>query len=120
MPNPQLTSTQRAELFEPLFDQTILEMERLSNGDPDVLWALRRKLAKELTYLERGSPQIRGALKKKKMREQDGKCAICHQSLPEKGAELDRSNARDGYTSANTRLVHHGCHVADQMRKNYK
>jgi len=56
MPNPQLTAEQREALFEPLFASTKTELERLSGGDSQVLWAVRRKLTKELGYLERGSP----------------------------------------------------------------
>jgi hypothetical protein len=119
MNTPRLTDTQRLELFEPLFASTRAELERLADRDPRVLWALRRKLTKELIYLERGSPQTRNALKRRKMRSQNGLCAICRQTLPPSGAELDRGDAFLGYTDDNTRLVHHGCHVADQRRKNY-
>jgi len=34
-------------------------------------------------------------------------------------AELDRLKAQDGYTRENTRLVHQGCHVADQEKKGH-
>jgi hypothetical protein len=39
--------------------------------------------------------------------------------LPEKGAELDRFEAKLGYTAQNTRLVHHECHIEDQAKKKY-
>ena len=120
MPNPILTKDQRELLFKPLFEQTKTELERLSDGNSNVLWALRRKLAKELTYLERGNPRTRGGLKKRKREEQDGLCAFCGDKLPMKGAELDRFDAVAGYTVANTRLVHHECHIADQQAKNFK
>lgn len=119
MSTPRLTDAQRLELFEPLFAVTRAELERLSSGDPRLLWALRRKLTKELIYLERGSPQMRNALKRRKMFAQKGICPLCRQKLPPSGAELDRSEAYLGYTDSNTRLVHHGCHVADQRRKKY-
>ncbi len=60
MANPQLTKRQREHLFTPLFKKTRDELERLSGGDADLLFALRRKLAKELGYLERGVPMMRG------------------------------------------------------------
>jgi hypothetical protein len=63
MANPRLTKDQRADLFAPLFDLVRNELDRLSAGDPELLWALRRKLAKELTYLERSTPSERGKLK---------------------------------------------------------
>jgi hypothetical protein len=119
MSTPRLTDRQRAQLFEPIFAATVAELERLSAGDPSVLWALRRKLTKELIYLERGTPQMRTALKHRKMAAQNGMCALCGQKLPPSGSELDRHIAFGGYTDENTRLVHHGCHVADQQRKKY-
>jgi hypothetical protein len=119
MSTPRLTDAQRQELFEPLFAVARAELERLSAGDPRVLWALRRKLTKELIYLERGTPQMRNALKRRKMIAQNGICPLCREDLPPSGAELDRAEAYLGYTDSNTRLVHHDCHVADQRRKKY-
>ena len=119
MPNPQLTTAQRESLFAPLFRQTKDELERLSGGDLRLLWALRRKLAKELIYLERGTPAARTKLKMKKWIEQKGICPVCSLLLPEKNSELDRSDAFLGYTAENTRLVHHECHIEDQKKKKY-
>ena len=107
MANPRLTSEQRKTLFEPLLASTKSELERLSGGDSRVLWALTRKLAKELIYVERGTPQARTALKGRKMIAQNGLCALCGQKLPASGSELDRFDAFGGYTDQNTRLVHH-------------
>jgi hypothetical protein len=119
MPNPQLTADQRAQLFAPLFDHVKAELARLAGVDVRVHWALRRKLAKELVYLERGTPTHRKRLKEKKYVEQVALCAICGRILPYKNTELDRIDAFGGYTSKNTRLVHHACHIADQKRKKY-
>jgi len=119
MANPQLTKQQRENLFSPLFQKTKDELDRLSAGDADLLFALRRKLAKDLGYLERGTPMQRRQLKAKKRKKQNGLCAICGKPMPEKGAELDRFEARRGYTSQNTRLVHHECHIEDQEKKKY-
>src|SRR5437016_4824155 len=90
MANPQLTAKQRENLFEPVFASTQAELERLSGSDPQVLWALRRKLTKELIYLERGDPQKRRTLKRRKMQEQNGICPMCREKLPASGAHLDR------------------------------
>jgi hypothetical protein len=79
MSNPQLTPEQRTSLFTPLFCRTKEELERLSGGDARLLWALRRKLAKELTYLERSTPAARTKLKMKKWIEQRGICPVCSQ-----------------------------------------
>jgi len=102
MPNPRLTPEQRNKLFLPLFTKIKAELEKVSSGDPKILWALRRKIAKELIYLERGKPAERRKLQDQKYSEQNGLCALCRENL--------------GYTSENTRLL---CHVADQKRKNY-
>ena len=83
------------------------------------MWALRRKLAKELVYLERSTPMARRKLKELMFKKQGGVCPMCQEQLPEKGAELDRTEAYLGYTEANVRLVHHHCHVADQASKGY-
>jgi hypothetical protein len=119
MPNPQLTPTQRATLFAPLFQHTKEELERLSDGNARLLWALRRKLTKELLYLERSTPAARTKLKMKKWIEQRGICPVCSRLLPEKNAELDRFDAFLGYTFENTRLVHHDCHIAEQAKNKY-
>ena len=84
-----------------------------------MLWALRRKLTKELMYLERSTPAARTKVKMKKWIEQRGICPVCSQLLPEKNAELDRFDAFLGYTAANTRLVHHDCHIAEQAKNRY-
>jgi len=119
MGNPQLSKEQRETLFQPFFERIKAELERLSGGDEKLLWALRRKLTKELGYLERGNPTTRNKLKMKKWMQQKGICPICNKPLPEKSAELDRLEAIHGYTEENTRLIHHDCHIADQERKGY-
>jgi hypothetical protein len=119
MANPQLTKIQREMLFKPLFGHVKAELERLSSGDEAILWALRRKLAKELTYLERDPPGKRNKLKRIKRKEQNNICPLCKKVLPEKNAELDRFKASLGYTRENTRLVHHECHVAQQEKRKY-
>jgi len=74
-----------------------------------------------LIYDERGTPALRRNLKKLKYAEQGGKCFICGVALESAGrnAELDRINAVDGYSAANTHLVCHECHRADQERKRF-
>jgi hypothetical protein len=118
-PGPRLTAEQAEKMFQPIFARIIADLEATSGGNSKLLWALRRKLAKELTYLERGTPTRRKKLKQQKFTEQNGVCTICGGELPQRGAELDRTDAFLGYTQQNTRLVHHECHVADQQKKNY-
>ena len=69
MPNRQLTSIERREVFDPLIRGVRAELENLAKGDKTLLWALRRKLAKELIYDERGTPMERRALKTRKRRD---------------------------------------------------
>ena len=109
MPNRNLTTAELRDLFAPLFADVRAKLDAASGGDDQLLWALRRKLSKELSYLERGKPMERKALKLAKRVEQHGLCAICGQPLPEQGAVLDRKEAMAGYTLENTRLVHHEC-----------
>jgi hypothetical protein len=83
VPNRQLTAQERERSFMPLMAEVQSRLVDLSSGDADLLWAIRRKLAKELSYLERSKPAQRKALKKRKVREQDGICPECSTALPE-------------------------------------
>jgi hypothetical protein len=119
MPNRNLTAEELARANE-LLDRIRALLTELSGGDPSALFAYRRKIAKELTYDERGKPMHRRALKKRKMGEQDGICARCDKPLPEKYAVLDRLDAIGGYTADNTRLLCPVCDVAVQAERRYR
>ncbi|MBI2750518.1 MAG: hypothetical protein HYX43_14675 [Burkholderiales bacterium] len=119
MAGPRLTEEQRARLFAPLFKRVIADLQRISRGDSHLLWALRRKLAKQLTYLERSTPTKRKILKALMWGKQKGKCAICKKDMALKNSELDRKDTVLGYVESNVRLVHHECHIEDQARKRY-
>src|SRR3954465_7355708 len=93
------------------------ELNKLACGDERLLFAYRRRVFLKLLYDERGKPAQRRALKLRKMKAQNGICALCPDQLPEKGAELDRLNPFGGYTDVNTRLVHHDCHVEQQKNQ---
>ncbi len=96
--------------------------QRLTNlaaGDPLLLFAYRRKIAKGLGYDERGKPGARKQLKALKWGQQQGKCAHCQKALALAYSELDRNNAADGYTVENTELVHAKCHQERQAAKGY-
>ena len=118
MPNRRLTPPEIASL-NTLPAQTIDALDRLADDDPELLFALRRRLYTRLMHLERGTPMHRTKLKRLKWKGQEGKCAICGMAMEQKGSELDRDVARLGYTVENTRLVHHKCHVKDQAEKGY-
>ena len=117
MSNRQLTEQERTELFAPLLDDVRDRMSRLSSGDRGLLWALRRKLWKELQYDERSKPTQRKRLKAVKRVEQEGKCATCQKELPAKYSVLDRLEAMPGYTAENTRLLCPACDVNIQRRR---
>ncbi len=117
--NRQLTQEEITALFHPLFEEVKGRLAALSEGDAALLWALRRKLTKELGYEERGKPGERKLLKARKFGEQAGKCARCQGPLPEKGAVLDRVEAMEGYTLQNTRLLCPACDSALQAERGY-
>jgi hypothetical protein len=56
-----------------LLDLVRSKLTTFSNGDPELLFAYRRKIYKELTYDERGKPMFRRHLKKQKWEEIKGK-----------------------------------------------
>lgn len=118
MANRNLTPEELAKANALLADVRA-QLERLSGGDKELLFAFRRKIFKELTYDERSKPMVRRKLKDQKWKEQRGLCAICGKDLPERYTVLDRFNAADGYTRENTRLIHQECDVKHQEEKGY-
>lgn len=118
MANRRMTTDEIASVME-LFEQVKSSLDDLAKGDQELLFAMRRRLYVRLSYEERNTPAYRTKLKASKLKQQSGKCAICGKSLDLKGSELDRTRAVDGYTEANTRLVHHECHVSDQASKGF-
>jgi hypothetical protein len=94
-------------------------IDELADGDALLLFAYRRKIYKELIYLERGKPMARRKVKIQKFDQQHGKCAHCSEDMTILYSELDRKNAADGYTLENTELVHAKCHQARQAAKGY-
>ena len=119
MSNRRLTKDELENLAHPLLAEIRDRLRVLSDGDSDLLWALRRKLFKELMHDERGKPMHRVALKKAKRKQQNGFCALCRGVLPEKGAVLDRLEAMKGYTSENTRVLCPKCDATVQEERGY-
>jgi hypothetical protein len=118
MPNRNLTIEELQRATQ-LLAEIRERLKKLADGDALLLFAYRRKIAKELGYDERGKPGDRVKLKHLKWGQQDGKCAHCKLDMPLSYSELDRKNAADGYTSENTELVHAKCHQERQAAKNY-
>jgi ribosomal protein L44E len=119
MPNPQLSADQLL-LANQLLAEIRRQLDELSKGDPELRFALNRKVAKELTYDERGKPGHRRKLKLLKRAEQNGKCAVCPVDLPTRGAVLDRFEAVKGYTAENTRLICDSCDRAIQEERGFR
>ena len=118
MPNRNLTSDELV-IANTLLVEIRSRLLLLAGEDSSLLFAYRRKIAKELSYDERGKPAHRKKVKAIKWGLQNGKCAHCGEDLPLKNSELDRKNAEDGYTVENTELVHAHCHDTRQASTNY-
>jgi hypothetical protein len=89
-------------------------------GDDRVrMFQVRRYILKRLEFDERGTPTQRRKLKDQKWKMQRGLCAVCQEKLPERGAELDRFRAIDGYTAGNTQLVCHSCHQKAEAERGF-
>jgi hypothetical protein len=88
-------------------------------NDRERLFQMRRYILKRLEFDERGTPTQRRRLKEQKRRSQRGLCALCQGELPQRGAELDRFRAVDGYTAGNTQLVCHSCHQKAESERGF-
>lgn len=118
MPNRRLTADELLIANELLANMRA-ELERCSGGDAELLFALRRKVAKELTYDERDKPMVRRALKRKMRKLQSGMCPLCEAELPDRYCVLDRFNAADGYVEENVRLICEACDRKVQRERGY-
>lgn len=114
------------ELSEENRAKTVLILERIrteilavAGDDRDLIFQMKRYIAKRLEFDERGTPTQRRKLKAQMWKKQLGLCALCQGKLPERGAELDRFKAIDGYTVENTQLVCHPCHRKAQAARDF-
>jgi hypothetical protein len=118
MPGVRLTSEQ-AEAANALLKEIDERLEKMRDGDAQLLFSLRRRIYIRLSYAERGNPTHRKKLKEMKWKEQRGKCAIGGEDLPVTGTELDRKDPLLGYTPENTRLVCHEHHREQQAKRGF-
>jgi 5-methylcytosine-specific restriction endonuclease McrA len=118
MPNRNLSAEELLRARQ-LLSEINKRLVSLADGDPELLFAYRRKVAKELTYEERGKPGERKQLKALKWGQQQGKCAHCGEPMPLAYSHLDRKSASKGYTDENTELIHGECHHQRQAEKGY-
>jgi len=118
MTNRRLTTTELADA-RVLLVMVRAGLHQLAKGDQDLLFALRRKVYKELVYDERSKPSVRRQLKIQKRKEQNELCVLCTKPLPEKYCVLDRFDAVLGYTRENTRLICPDCDTLTQKSRGY-
>lgn len=119
MANPRLNEKQLARA-NALLDEIRLKLRRLARGSADLLFAYRRKVAKELQYDERGKPMHRRRVRERLWTMQEGRCAECGGRMRRKGAVLDRKEAKAGYrTEGNVELIHRRCDAKRQAARRY-
>jgi hypothetical protein len=118
VPNRQLDPEQLGKANR-LLDEIRDQLRMLSGGDDELLFAYRRKIAKELSYDERSKPMQRRALKKRMRALQGGLCPICGGELPESYVVLDRIVAAGGYVEGNVRLLCEPCDRKVQKERRY-
>lgn len=106
---PTLSEADRVKAIA-ILEQLRARVAEVAGEDRELLFQLRRYIVKRLEFDERGTPTQRRKLKDQKRKSQRGLCALCHETLPERGAELDRLRAIEGYTAENTQLLCHRCH----------
>jgi hypothetical protein len=95
------------------------QIAEVAGEDRVRMFQVRRYILKRLEFDERGAPTQRRKLKDAKRKSQRGLCALCQSELPERGAELDRFKAIDGYTVSNTQLICHSCHQKAEKERGF-
>ncbi len=113
---PSLSDEDRAKTVE-ILDEVRRRIATAAGNDQELVFQMRRYVAKRLEFDERGTPTQRRKLKELKRKFQRGLCYDCAQPLPERGAELHRLRAMDGYTEENTQLLCRACHAMAQARE---
>jgi UTP:GlnB (protein PII) uridylyltransferase len=119
MPNRNLSATE-LENANGLLAEIRERLQTLAGDDATLLFAYRRKIAKELGYDERSKPMVRRRIKALKRRSQNGICPLCREALPEKYVVLDRLDAAAGYTEQNTQLICERCDRDVQARRAFR
>ncbi len=107
---PALSDEDRAKAIQ-ILEQVRAEIDAAATSDTDLRFQIRRYIIKRLEFDERGTPTQRRKLKDLKRKFQRGLCFQCETKLPEKGAELHRLQAMEGYTAENTQLLCRTCHA---------
>jgi hypothetical protein len=95
------------------------QVSEVAGDDRVLMFQVRRYILKRLEFDERGTPTQRRKLKDAKRKSQKGLCAVCKVELPERGAELDRFKAIDGYIAGNTQLICRSCHQRAEEERGF-
>jgi hypothetical protein len=115
---PTLSDEDRAKAIA-ILESVRAQVAEVAGDDHVLLFQVRRYILKRLEFDERGTPTQRRKLKDAKRKSQRGLCAMCREELPERGAELDRFRAIDGYTAGNTQLICHPCHQKAEEERGF-
>ena len=115
---PTLSEEDRVKAIA-ILEQLRARIIEVAGQDRERLFQLRRYILKRLEFDERGTPTQRRKLKDQKWKSQRGLCALCQEKLPERGAELDRFRAIEGYTAENTQLLCHRCHEKTAQERGF-
>lgn len=115
---PALSDEHRAKAIQ-ILELVRAQIAEAAGEDRELLFQVRRYVLKRLEFDERGTPTQRRKLKDEKRKWQKGLCAVCETALPERGAELDRFRAIEGYTAENTQLVCHACHQKAEEERGF-
>ena len=96
-----------------------VKLESLSGRDPNLLFAYRRKICRELKSDEGGKFAERKLLRAQKLILQHFKCANpkCRKDLRTVEAEMHRFDAPLGYTLENTQVLCRNCHRKQQAAR---
>lgn len=113
---PTLTNAQRG-VARRVLQHVRDEVERFSEGDLDLEFAIRRYVYKRLQGDERGAREKRETFRRRLFDRQQGRCVFCQESFAQiAGAETHRTKS-GRYSEANTVLVHRECHQEHHLRE---
>ncbi len=104
-----LTNEQRDEARK-ILEHIATEIDRISGGDEDLAFRVRRYVDARLQLKNRGSVQQREKLRKQLFAKQKGLCALCGEPFTELAGLHVHRVGPGGYTEMNCQLVHEGCH----------
>lgn len=108
-----------------LLERIRAEIDQIAAGDSMTAFQVRRYIAKQLMYDERGTPTERKIKKALLYERQKGLCGLCGKPMEKKGNDLHRTHETwRGYDvdgpNPNTILLHGECHNRQQEERGYR